>query len=181
MSVGHAQHEQHDVATVVKYLMQKRGFERVALWGRSMGAVAALLFAQSELYQTIRPATLVLDSPFCSFPRLVDDLIKGGAIRVPRLAVKTVLSMVRSSVRKRTGADIYKLEPIRDCGTSTMPSLFVTADRDEMIPNEHGASLNNMWGGPSMQVTFHGGHNTPRPPHIYDGASIIGFPNPLRD
>ena len=169
------QHEQHDVATVMKYLIQKRGFKRVALWGRSMGAVSALLFAQSSLYQTIRPTTLVLDSPFCSFPRLVDDLIKGGAIRVPRLAVRTVLSMVRSSVRKRTGADIYKLEPIRDCGTSTMPALFVTADRDEMIPNEHGASLNNMWGGPSMQVTFHGGHNTPRPPHIYDGTSLANI------
>jgi pimeloyl-ACP methyl ester carboxylesterase len=117
-----------------------------------MGAVAALLFAQSPLYAPIRPATLVLDSPFCSFPKLVDDLIKKGALKIPRIAVNTVLSMVRASVKKRTGADVYKLEPIKGCTNAHMPALFVTADRDEMIPVEHGAALNAQWGGPSMQV-----------------------------
>jgi len=88
-----------------------------------MGAVAALLFTQNPLYPELRPATLVLDSPFCSFPKLVDDLIKKGAIKVPRIAVNTVLSMVRSSVKKRTGADIFKLEPVKGCPTSEMPAL----------------------------------------------------------
>ena len=66
---------------------------------------------------------LVLDSPFSSFPLLVDDLIKKGAIRVPKFAIKSVLGMVRSSVKKRTGADIYKLEPIAGCASTTMPAL----------------------------------------------------------
>jgi hypothetical protein len=65
----------------------------------------------------------VLDSPFASFPRLVDDLIKKGAIRVPKFAIKTVLSMVRSSIKKRTGADILKLEPIAGCSGCLVPSL----------------------------------------------------------
>jgi len=50
---------------------------------------------------------------------------------------------------------------------------FVTADRDEMIPTEHGSLLNSDWGGPSLQVTFRGGHNSPRPPHIYDAAGTF--------
>ena len=127
----------------------------------------------SPLYCELRPDLLILDSPFASFPRLVDDLIKKGAIKIPRIAVKTVLSMVRSSVKKRTGADIYRLEPINDCPQCGMPALFVTADKDEMIPTEHGEALNSSWGGPSLQVTFHGGHNSPRPPHIYDAAGTF--------
>jgi len=173
-------HEQHDVATVVRHLLGDRGFDKVALWGRSMGAVSALLFAQSPEFSDARPSMLVLDSPFASFPRLVDDLIKKGAIRVPKFAIKTVLSMVRNSVKKRTGADIYKLEPILGCGTCSMPALFITADRDEMIPCEHGSSLDTSWGGQSLQVVFRGGHNSPRPPHIYDSAgtflrSVLNF------
>jgi acetyl esterase/lipase len=140
---------------VVEYLHLEHGINRVALWGRSMGAVSALLFAQAPLYALIRPDALVLDSPFCSFPRLVDDLIKKGALRIPRIAVKTVLSMVRSSVKKRTGADVYKLEPIKGCSSAAMPALFVTADHDEMIPVEHGAALNDQWSGPSLQVCAH--------------------------
>eukprot|EP00614_Pseudopedinella_elastica_P002221 CAMPEP_0172587384 /NCGR_PEP_ID=MMETSP1068-20121228/6447_1 /TAXON_ID=35684 /ORGANISM="Pseudopedinella elastica, Strain CCMP716" /LENGTH=476 /DNA_ID=CAMNT_0013382391 /DNA_START=246 /DNA_END=1672 /DNA_ORIENTATION=+ len=165
-------HEQHDVATVLRHL-KRQGFEKVSLWGRSMGAVSAMMFAQSPLFEDVRPAQLVLDSPFASFPMLVDDLIKKGAIKVPRIAIKTVLSMVRSSVKKRTGADIYKIEPLKDCPASEMPALFITADRDEMIPTDHGSALNLAWGGPSLQVTFRGGHNTPRPPHIYDAAGTF--------
>jgi uncharacterized membrane protein YgcG len=166
-------HEQHDVGCVVRYLTQERKFKKVALWGRSMGSVSAMMFAQNDMYHAMRPCALVLDSPFSSFPQLVDDLIKKGAIRVPRFAIKTILSMVRSSVKKRTGADIYKIDAVSRAPHCKMPSLFVTADRDEMVPQSHGKSLDGAWGGPSLQVTFHGGHNSPRPPHIYDAAGTF--------
>lgn len=115
--------EQHDVGAVVQYLMEHHKFKKVALWGRSMGSVAAMMYAENEMYQQQRPVALVLDSPFSSFPQLVDDLIKKGAIRVPRFAIKTILSMVRSSVKKRTGADVYKIEPIKHASKCNMASL----------------------------------------------------------
>lgn len=102
-----------------------------------MGAVSALMFAQSPLYKDMRPAMVVLDSPFSSFTTLVDDLIKKGAIRIPSIAVKTVLSMVRSSVKKRTGADIYRLEPIKNCPRCEMPALFITGDKVNNVGSHH--------------------------------------------
>ena len=27
--------------------------------------------------------------------------------------------------------------------------------------------------GPKLRISFHGGHNTPRPPHIYDAAGTF--------
>lgn len=116
-------HEQHDVGAVVQHITEEYKFSKVALWGRSMGSVSAMMYAENEMYASIRPVALVLDSPFSSFPQLVDDLIKRGAIRVPRFAIKTVLSMVRSSVKKRTGADIYKIEPIKQASQCKMSSL----------------------------------------------------------
>mmetsp|Transcript_61179 Transcript_61179/g.167715 ORF Transcript_61179/g.167715 Transcript_61179/m.167715 type:complete len:410 (-) Transcript_61179:128-1357(-) len=100
-------------------------------------------------------------------------LLLQGAIRVPRIAVRTVLSMVRSSVRKRTGCDIYKLEPIKGVEQCAMPALFITGAKDEMIPTDHGESLASVWMGPKLRISFHGGHNTPRPPHIYDAAGTF--------
>ena len=107
-------HEQHDVGTLVTHLIAqghkkvRRGCDHIpeshcrrrptcssskptpfgnlgALWGRSMGAVAAILYSHSSDYIAHPPVALVLDSPFASFPRLVDDLIKKVplALRMP--------------------------------------------------------------------------------------------------
>ena len=74
-----------------------------AFW---MGAVAALLHCQNEDDQADRAVqratcALVLDSPFCRMSTLVDDLLDRGSIWVPRFAVKGLLSMLRTTIRKR--------------------------------------------------------------------------------
>lgn len=52
------------------------------------------------------------------------------------------------------------------------PALrFLTATTDEMIPEAHGAALAEDWGGPAHRIAFEGGHNTPRPPHVYESVS----------
>ena len=63
-------------------------YPQVALWGRSMGAVAAILYSHSPDYIAHPPVALVLDSPFASFPRLVDDLIKKVCSRSSRTFVR---------------------------------------------------------------------------------------------
>lgn len=50
-----------------------RGYTDIILWGRSMGAVTALLFMRDPTYRKISQQVkfLVLDSPFSSFRRIV--------------------------------------------------------------------------------------------------------------
>jgi pimeloyl-ACP methyl ester carboxylesterase len=61
-------HESVDLANVVQFLKEKFGTERVNLWGRSMGAVTAVLYSVQCPKNVGR---LVLDSPFCDFRQLV--------------------------------------------------------------------------------------------------------------
>ena len=53
-------HEREDLALIVEYLREKRRVSTIGLWGRSMGAVTALLHGDRD--PTI--AAMVLDSPF---------------------------------------------------------------------------------------------------------------------
>ena len=49
---------------------------RYLLWGRSLGAASALLYA--GCYPNSDLCGLILDSPFCSFGRLAKDLVTEG-------------------------------------------------------------------------------------------------------
>ena len=46
-------------------LQREFGFHKIVLWGRSMGAVASILYNSSNSNNAI--CLQVLDSPFCSF------------------------------------------------------------------------------------------------------------------
>lgn len=46
------------------------GYERYTLWGRSMGAVAALMYAE---YKPQQIDFMILDSPFSTLVNMVND------------------------------------------------------------------------------------------------------------
>jgi pimeloyl-ACP methyl ester carboxylesterase len=60
--------ESVDLANVVQFIKERFEVDRVNLWGRSMGAVTAILYS-SRFPKNIRK--LVLDSPFSNFRQLV--------------------------------------------------------------------------------------------------------------
>ena len=62
--------ERDDVAMIVEHLRECRRISTIALWGRSMGAVTALLHADRD--PSI--AAIILDSPFSDLSKLVNEL-----------------------------------------------------------------------------------------------------------
>jgi dipeptidyl aminopeptidase/acylaminoacyl peptidase len=60
-------YEQQDLGLVIKYLVELPEISQIALWGRSMGAVSALLYLSSNDGVT----AAIFDSPFKSFKSLV--------------------------------------------------------------------------------------------------------------
>ena len=65
-------YERDDVHIIVEHLRKERRVSTIGLWGRSMGAVTALLHADRD--PSI--AGIVLDSPFCDLKILVNELAK---------------------------------------------------------------------------------------------------------
>ena len=64
-------YEKQDIGTVVKYLWEHGRVSSIGLWGRSMGAVASLLYAATD--PTI--AYVVADSPYSNLTELSLDIM----------------------------------------------------------------------------------------------------------
>ena len=59
VSLGYKEH--HDLAGIIKHMKSCYSIGPISLWGRSMGAVTAILYAERN-YKEI--SSLILDSPF---------------------------------------------------------------------------------------------------------------------
>ena len=64
--------EAKDLESVIAELKNRYGVSKFNLWGRSMGAVTAILYA-SENPKIVRK--MVLDSPFCNFKQLLKEIV----------------------------------------------------------------------------------------------------------
>lgn len=157
VSLGY--HEKTDIATAVEYVTKTEEVSKLCLWGRSMGAVAALFHAESDSLVS----AMVLDSPFSSLPKLATELVEDGKLGVPKIAVKLVMRLIRRDIKKRAKFDMFKLKPIAKISKCTVPAFFVVGLQDELVGPHHVEALYKLHGGPNQLFKFPGGHNSPRP------------------
>jgi len=173
--------EKNDVATAVAYLRETGRVTTIGLWGRSMGAVTALLYTRED--PSI--AAMVLDSPFCSLQRVAEELVCSMPIstiqRAPRLtrfAVGLGLRAMRTSIRKRAHFDLRTLELLDLVTQCFIPSLFVHGEFDTFVRPQHSEDLYIRYAGDKNRVVVDGDHNSMRPQFFMDSA-VIFFTNTL--
>lgn len=68
MTLGYL--EKEDVKSVVEHVQRHFGKRKIIIWGRSMGAATAILYASKQRGL----AALVLDSPFSDLERVIHSL-----------------------------------------------------------------------------------------------------------
>ncbi|KAJ8601949.1 hypothetical protein CTAYLR_004435 [Chrysophaeum taylorii] len=158
--------ERLDVRAVVQYLRDERRTSTIALWGRSMGAVAALLYADEDNMVD----AMVLDSPFASLKILAEELVQRATLhsryQVPSFAVSGVLRLVRSTILKRAEADIYDIAAISHVSRMYVPALFCVVRSDSFISNRHSELLHADYAGEKFYLAVDGDHNDVRPPSM---------------
>lgn len=95
ISLGY--YEKDDIVTVVKHL-KKQGARKIGLWGRSMGAVASLLYA------TEKPGIsfIIADSAFSDLRELINELIK-SFLPLPNMIVSYIASKIKQKIYLQTG------------------------------------------------------------------------------
>jgi alpha/beta superfamily hydrolase len=120
--------ERDDVALIIDHLRENRRVSSIALHGRSMGAVTALLHADRD--PSI--AGIILDSPFSDLSELVNELAYKYT-KLPSFLVSPALKLVSSTIQSRAHFDIYQLSPIKHVKNSFIPALFATATGDDFI------------------------------------------------
>ena len=159
--------EQRDIATVVTYLRSTGNVSAIALWGRSMGAVSAILYAST--HQHI--AALVLDSPFSSFREVTSELAASYRL-IPTVLSAYFLEKVRAHVQRSADFDMYSINPIDNIPQCDMPALFIHAKDDRLVRLHHSERLFSLY--PSHEkllVKVNGSHNSTRPKPAYTVAA----------
>lgn len=155
---------------IVEYLRKERRVSTIALWGRSMGAVTALLHGDRD--PSI--AGMVLDSPFSDMKMLVNELAKNYT-KIPSFLVSGALKLVRSTIKSKAKFDILDLSPINHVENSFIPALFAAANEDDFILPHHADDLFAKYAGDKNIIKFEGDHNSGRPRFFLDSVTIFFY------
>lgn len=122
--------EAEDTKLVIEHLRKNYKVGKIVIWGRSMGAVTAILYAQSDENQALISG-LILDSPFSSFKKAVHDVVTTRA-KIPTCLINFVLYFVFRTIKKKTGVHLESLNPIKLVENIKVPGFFMVC-KDDII------------------------------------------------
>ena len=151
-------YEKEDVNCIIKFLRKSNKVSTIGIWGRSMGAVTALLYG----YTDPSIAGLVLDSAFASLKILINELAK-QRISLPNFVLKQALKLVKDTVKEKAGFCLDDIEPINYAKNCYIPAYFCHAKNDSFVNIHHCKELYQIYAGDKKVVYVKGNHNTPRP------------------
>jgi dipeptidyl aminopeptidase/acylaminoacyl peptidase len=160
-------HEATDLRSALDALAARPEIDplRLAVGGRSMGAVAAIYLAAEDA----RVKALVLDSPYANLKTLVDRIIAG--YHLPSSLIRPILFNV-AGWRAHYAPDAVR--PVETIRKVKAPVLLFCGDADTLVPFADAKAFKAAAGGPLTLVPLPGaGHDTPRPAAFQD--RIVSF------
>ncbi len=160
-------HEGSDLRAALDVLAARPEIDplRLALGGRSMGAVAALFLAAEDA----RVKALVLDSPYADLSAVVDRVI--GRFHVPPLLLRPALMDVAGWRAHYAPESVHPLAAMRKVKA---PTLLFHGEQDTLVPFEDAKAFQSAAIGPLTLVPLVGlDHNSPRPESVQD--RIVSF------
>eukprot|EP00240_Pyramimonas_obovata_P006198 CAMPEP_0118938642 /NCGR_PEP_ID=MMETSP1169-20130426/26613_1 /TAXON_ID=36882 /ORGANISM="Pyramimonas obovata, Strain CCMP722" /LENGTH=317 /DNA_ID=CAMNT_0006882645 /DNA_START=269 /DNA_END=1219 /DNA_ORIENTATION=- len=149
--------ETDDLATLVNHVVMNLGVRQVALWGRSMGAATCLRYCGMA---GRRVAAVAADSSYTSVPALLQHI--GSRHLQYNVLTKAIFSMLKKSVKSRTGVDLTDVDVLAAVGSDGVPpAVFGFAQSDDLVPPEHTCQLHAKYMSPFKQlVPCEGEHNS---------------------
>ena len=168
VSLGH--YERDDLQVVVEHLRNLGTVSSIALWGRSMGAVTALMHGDRD--PSI--AGMILDSPFSSLESLAQELVNVYVnVSIPTWMVSGALWMIKNSIKTKADFDIDELNPLEHVDKCFIPALFCSAYNDTFIKPAHTTRLYEKYAGDKNFLMIEGDHNSQRMKFFMDSAAIF--------
>ena len=161
-------YERQDVECVVTHLRKTNKISTIGLWGRSMGAVTALMYGQED--QSV--AGVLFDSPFSSLIVLVKELVE-SKIKLPGFVLNQAVKMVSKSIEKEAGFKLTDIEPIKYAEKCFIPGLFCHGKGDDFVLKHHSEDLMKVYQGEKKLMLEEGEHNTQRSKFFRDSAAIF--------
>lgn len=134
--------------------------KKFILWGRSMGAVAAMLYTFKEPRYI---EYMILDSPFSSVERMVRD-VASSYIKLGEFLAMLVFKFICGSIKERIGHDFMDLNPIEFCSKMNTPVVFFVGKDDNLVLPERVKSMHDVYSGHKHLIVVDGNHESCRQP-----------------
>ena len=163
-------YERDDVECVIEYLRKTNKVSTIGLWGRSMGAVTAIMYGDRD--PSI--AGLVLDSAFSSLKVLIEELVK-ERVTLPNFVLTQATKLVKSTVNKKAKFNLDEIEPIKYAERCFIPALFCHGKNDSFVKVHHCTELHSVYPGDKNVIYEEGDHNSSRSKFFRDSASIFFY------
>ena len=162
-------HEAEDLRIVIDFIKKLPHVGKIGLWGHSMGAATAVLYAPTDN----RVNCCCVDSSFSDFSLLSKELTD-KIIHLPNFIYSTAISFVKKTVIKKNGLDIDNLKPIDKVENIKVPIFFVHGTKDELIDFKQTIALFEKCKSAQKYINlFEGGHNTRRSKELVE--KIMSF------
>ena len=163
--------ESDDVECVINYLKKTNKVSTVGLWGRSMGAVTALLYASRKNNNL---SAMLLDSSFYSLEQLIKELIDKN-ITIPKFIENSMLDILRNTILEKAKFDIMDIEPHLFSKKCNIPAYFCHGKEDTLINVHHCTDLYDIYPGEKKISLLKGDHNTPRDKEFKHAAALFFY------
>ncbi len=163
-------YEREDVESVIEYLRKTNKVSTIGLWGRSMGAVTAIMYGDRD--PSI--AGMVLDSAFASLKELIEELVK-ERVNLPNFILNQATKLVKSTIMKKAKFNLDEIEPKKYAVRCFIPALFCHAKDDTFVDKHHCKDLSEVYAGDKNVIYVDGNHNSSRPRYFRDSAAIFFF------
>ena len=165
ISLGY--YEKDDVDCVVEYLKKSKKVSKIALWGRSMGAVTAIMYAAKKQNEI---SAMILDSGFYSLKILINELVE-MKINLPQFIINNMLNIVKGTVKEKANFNLDEIEPYIYSKKCNVPAFFCHGIDDNFVKPHHCQDLFNSYLCNDKILNFvEGGHNTPRSKNLKEDA-----------
>lgn len=156
-------HEADDVGQLVDLLTTSYRATQIVLWGRSMGAVAAIMYAERN---SMFLSAMVLDSPFSDISDMVED-VASDRLKVPKFVAQLALKLMSSQIESRVHFDILKLKPAAFARSCSVPCVFVIGKHDRLVFPKRALEIFEAYLSRQKTLVYsNGDHSSEREPHV---------------
>lgn len=168
ISLGY--YEKEDVHSVIEFLQKSKKVSKIALWGRSMGAVTAIMYARNH---PTNVSALVLDSAFYSFKALIHEIVD-SKISLPKFIVDRLFKAIKDTIKEKADFNLDFLETFSYARECVTPAFFCHGIDDSFVLFHHCIDLLNDYKGKKKYIyKVEGNHNSPRPDLFKNKACIF--------